>query len=316
MSLELSVVIPVYNEEKNIPLLGERLIKVLESLNRSYEIVFTNDGSSDKSLSQLEELYRQYPKVVRIIDFQANFGQHMAIMAALEHSRGEVVITLDADLQNPPEEIPKLLEKIDAGHDYVGSYRHNRQDTFFRRSISKVINWIREGITDIQMKDQGCMLRAYKRRVIDQVVATKESSTFIPALAYKFSLSPTEVEVNHSSRSFGESKYNLYSLIRLNFDLVTGFSFVPLQLFTILGLCLSALSGLLVVYLMIRRIWIGPEVEGVFTLFAILFFLISFLIVGVGLVGEYIGRIVQSLNQRPRYVIRQIIQDSSPKLPF
>jgi undecaprenyl-phosphate 4-deoxy-4-formamido-L-arabinose transferase len=305
VAMFVSIVIPVYNEEKNLEPLTHRLVEAMRSYN--HEIIFVNDGSQDGTLAILKNLQTQHQSI-RIIDFLGNFGQHMAIMAGFEHVRGDVVVTLDADLQNPPEAIPLLLEKIEAGYDYVGSYRNNRQDSFFRTHISKFINRIRESITDIKMKDQGCMLRAYKRDVVDRIVATQERSTFIPALAYKLSHHRTEIEVMHAARFSGESKYTLYSLIRLNFDLVTGFSLVPLQIFTCLGLSASFLSGLLFLILFIRRIFMGSEAEGVFTLFAFVFFLLSLIIVGLGFIGEYLGRIFLSLSQRPRYVIREIIE--------
>lgn len=306
--IDLSVIIPVYNEAENLNPLFQRLTAALDSLNKSYEIVFTNDGSQDGSLDLLKGFYNTRPDVVRVIDFQGNFGQHMAIMAAFEHARGKTIVTLDADLQNPPEEISKLLEKMNEGFDYVGSYRANRQDNYFRTYVSRFVNWFRESTTDIKMRDQGCMLRAYSRQIVDQIVKSGERSTFIPALAYKFSQNPTEIEVQHDARAAGQSKYNLYRLIRLNFDLITGFSLIPLQLFTIFGMVVSALSGLLVAYLILRRLIIGPEAEGVFTLFAILFFLVSVVITGIGIIGEYLGRIFQALSHRPRFVIRQIIE--------
>ena len=304
----LSIVIPVYNEEENLIPLFDRLWPALEALNRPFEILLTNDGSQDRSFSLLKDFYHQHPKHVRIIDFQGNFGQHMALIAGFEQARGDTIITLDADLQNPPEEISKLLEKMDQGYDYVGSYRLKRHDSLFRTGISKLINKIRDWITPIRMRDQGCMLRAYHKRVINQIIASKERSTFIPALAYQFSASPVEVGIKHEARFAGTSKYSLYKLIRLNFDLITGFSLIPLQFFTIFGLIISGLSGFLVLYMLGRRILLGPEAEGVFTLFAILFLLISVLITGVGLVGEYVGRIFQSVSHRPRFIIKQIIE--------
>ncbi len=248
------------------------------------------------------------PDIIRIVDFQGNFGQHMAIMAAFDHARGAIIVTLDADLQNPPEEIPKLLSKMTEGFDYVGSYRAKRQDNFFRTYVSLFVNWFREITTDIIMRDQGCMLRAYSRQIVDQIIKSEERSTFIPALAYKFALNPTEIEVRHDARAAGTSKYNLYRLIRLNFDLITGFSLIPLQIFTLFGMIVSALSGLLVGYLILRRLILGPEAEGLFTLFGILFFLVSVVITGIGIIGEYLGRIFQTLSQRPRFVVRQVIE--------
>jgi undecaprenyl-phosphate 4-deoxy-4-formamido-L-arabinose transferase len=305
----ISVVIPVYNEQENLEALYSRLIAVMDGTGRSYEIIFTNDGSRDRSGELLKEFHRRRPKQVRVIDFNGNFGQHMAIMAAFERARGDVVVTLDADLQNPPEEIPKLLSACDAGHDVVGGFRKNRQDSLFRTYASKVINGIRAKITHIRMRDQGCMLRAYRKNIVENIVASGETSTFIPALAYSFAANPVEVEVEHAARTAGESKYRLYDLIRLNFDLMTGFSVVPLQVFTLFGMLVSALSLFFVVYLLIRRLIIGPEAEGLFTLFAILYFLVGIGILGLGIIGEYIGRIYKEVRERPRFVVRAIYED-------
>lgn len=304
----ISVVIPVYNEEENLEALFSRLTAVMDNLGKPFEILFTNDGSRDRSGALLKEFHDRRPKQVRVIDFNGNFGQHMAIMSAFERVRGDVIVTLDADLQNPPEEIPKLLAAIEAGHDVVGGYRKNRQDTFFRKYASRIINGIRARITNIRMRDQGCMLRAYQKNIVENIVASKEASTFIPALAHSFAINPGEVEVEHAARAAGESKYRLYDLIRLNFDLMTGFSVVPLQVFTLIGLVVSALSILFVIYLFIRRLIIGPEAEGVFTLFAILFFLVGIGIMGLGIIGEYVGRIHNEVRRRPRFVIRKIYE--------
>ena len=305
----LSVVVPVYNEAENLRDLCTRLISVLDWIGRPYEIIFTNDGSRDDSISILRELHQRFPREIRVIDLNGNFGQHMAIMAAFERVRGEVVVTLDADLQNPPEEIPKLVSAIEAGHDVVGGYRSRRRDNLFRRYTSRLLNFVRERTTHIRMRDQGCMLRAYQRHIVDTMATSGESSTFIPALALSFASNPGEVEVEHMARAAGDSKYRLYDLIRLNFDLMTGFSLVPLQLFTLFGMVVSAMSGLLVAYLLVRRLVVGPEVEGVFTLFAILYFLVGVAIFGLGIAGEYIGRIYLEVRHRPRFVIRQVIEN-------
>lgn len=304
----LSVVVPVYNEADNLEALFARLTAALDRLAKPYEIVFINDGSRDHSLALLREFHRRRPQQVRVIDFNGNFGQHMAIMAAFERVQGEVVVTLDADLQNPPEEIPKLLAAIEAGHDVVGGYRRQRHDTLFRRVASKLINALRHRITGIRMRDHGCMLRAYRRPIVDTLARSRESSTFIPALAVRYAANPTEVEVAHAPRAAGVSKYRLYHLIRLNFDLMTGFSVVPLQLFTLFGMLVAAGSLLFVVFLFVRRLIVGPEAEGVFTLFAILYFLVGVGIFGLGIIGEYVGRIYQEVRRRPRFVIREVIE--------
>ena len=304
----LSIVVPVYNEADNLDALFTRLTKALDAFGKSYEIILINDGSRDKTESILNDLYQKRPDHLRIVHFNGNFGQHMAIMAGFERARGDIVITLDADLQNPPEEIPNLVKAIEAGHDYVGSIRKNRQDTWFRRHASRLNNLIRSKITGIVMTDQGCMLRAYKKHIIDAVVASKESSVYIPALAYSYASSPTEIEVDHSERAAGESKYNLYRLLRLNFDLMTGFSLAPLQAFTLFGMIVSLLSTLFVIYLFVRRLIIGPEAEGMFTLFAIMYFLIGVGLMGLGIVGEYVGRIYKEVRQRPLFIVRETLE--------
>jgi undecaprenyl-phosphate 4-deoxy-4-formamido-L-arabinose transferase len=304
----ISVVIPVYNEELNLPLLFSRLYPVLDGLGKTYEVIFTNDGSADHSLELLKAQFAARPDVTRIIDFNSNYGQHMAIMAAFERVRGSVIVTLDADLQNPPEEIPKLLLLIDIGHDYVGGFRLNRQDSLFRTAASKIINGVRRATTSIEMTDQGCMLRAYKRPIIDAIVRSGANNTFIPALAYSFSGNPTEVGVKHEERYAGVSNYSLYSLIRLNFDLITGFSLVPLQLFTMVSMACAAGSFLLMIWLALRRLILGSEEGGTFTLLGILFFLVSVAMVGMGLIGEYVGRTYQVVRVRQRYFVREIIE--------
>jgi undecaprenyl-phosphate 4-deoxy-4-formamido-L-arabinose transferase len=306
----ISVVIPVYNEAENLEQLYQRLTGTLDKINKSYEIILVNDGSQDDSYDRLNELQKRRPEQMRIIHFNANFGQHMALMAGFEHVKGEIIITLDADLQNPPEEISRLVKLIQEGHDYVGGIRKNRQDTFFRRYASILNNWLRYKMTKIRLTDQGCMLRAYRRSLINLMIASKETSLFIPAQAFSLSNYPTEIEVAHDARKSGESKYNLYRLLRLNFDLMTGFSLFPLQIFTMLGLLISFLSSFFVIYMVLRRIIVGPEAEGVFTLFAIAFFLMGIILMGLGIVGEYIGRIYQEVRQRPRYVIKKIIDES------
>jgi undecaprenyl-phosphate 4-deoxy-4-formamido-L-arabinose transferase len=305
---DISIVIPVYNEELNLPLLFSRLYPVLDGLGRTYEVIFTNDGSADRSLVLLRAQFAARPDVTRIIDFNANYGQHMAVMAAFERVRGKVIVSLDADLQNPPEEIPKLLLLMSVGHDYVGGFRVNRKDSLFRTMASKIINGARRSMTNIEMTDQGCMLRAYSRPIVDAIVRSGANNTFIPALAYSFAGNPTEVGVKHEERHAGVSNYSLYMLIRLNFDLITGFSLAPLQIFTMISMACAAGSFLLMIVLALRRLILGPEEGGTFTLLGILFFLVSVMMVGIGLIGEYVGRTYQVVRVRQRYFVREIIE--------
>lgn len=307
---QLSVVIPVYNEEPGLAELFARLYPALDKLGISYEIVFINDGSSDRSAALLRTQFQARPDVTRVVLFSGNFGQHMAIMAGFEKCRGERIVTLDADLQNPPEEIGSLMAAMDEGFDYIGTIRKARQDSWWRRSASKAMNGLRERITNIKMTDQGCMLRAYSRDIISAINLTRDTSTYIPALAYSFAQRPTEIEVAHEERFAGESKYSLYSLIQLNFDLMTGFSTKPLQVFSLIGILISLLSIAFVVFLAIRRMVVGPEAEGVFTLFGIAFFLIGITLFGIGLLGEYVGRIYEQVRERPRFMIQAVLEKS------
>jgi undecaprenyl-phosphate 4-deoxy-4-formamido-L-arabinose transferase len=312
MHPELSVVIPVYNEEAGLASLYARLYPALDKLAErgiTYEIVFVNDGSRDRSAEILADQFRLRPDVTRAVLFNGNYGQHMAILAGFQASRGDIVVTLDADLQNPPEEIGALVDKMREGYDYVGSIRRKRQDAAWRTYLSKAMNRIREKITRIKITDQGNMLRAYGRNVINLINQCTEVNTFVPALAYTFARKPTEIVVEHEERSAGESKYSFYSLIRLNFDLMTGFSIMPLQLFSMMGMVLSGLSGGLVVLLLIRRFLLGAEAEGLFTLFAIAFFMMGVILFGIGLLGEYVGRIYQQVQGRPRFVVQTILEN-------
>lgn len=311
----LSVVIPVYNEEAVLPTLFARLYPALDALGISFEVVFINDGSSDRSVALLRQQFGERPRETRVILFHANFGQHSAVMAGLAYARGAYIVTLDADLQNPPEEIGKLVTKLDEGYDYVGTVRQQRQDSLFRRSFSKVINKVREWITPVRITDQGCMMRGYSRSVVTALNQTREVNTFIPALASLYAMKPIEVPIAHEERFAGRSKYSLYSLIRLNFDLITGFSVVPLQLFSMTGMAVSALSAVFFVVIIVRRILFGSEAEGLFTLFGIVFFLIGVALFGIGLLGEYVGRIYAQVRERPRYIVEAILEQGEGDTP-
>ena len=239
-------------------------------------------------------------------------------MAGFERVRGEIVVTLDADLQNPPEEIGKLLAAMDAGHDYVGSIREKREDSWWRTFASKLMNRLRERITHIKMTDQGCMLRAYSRDVIDAIASCSEVNTFIPALAYTFAHNPTEVSVKHEERAAGESKYSFYQLIRLNFDLITGFSVVPLQIFSFFGMVVAIGSAITYLVVIIQRVLRGGWSEGLQTIWdrdILEFFLIGVVVFGLGLLGEYVGRIYQQVRERPRYVIRAVLERGGEPAP-
>jgi undecaprenyl-phosphate 4-deoxy-4-formamido-L-arabinose transferase len=314
--MNLSVVIPVYNEEAGLATLFARLYPALDALGIPYEVIFVNDGSRDRSAALLREQFARRPDVTRVVLLNGNFGQHMAILAGFERVRGERVVTLDADLQNPPEEIAKLLAKMDEGqgHDYVGGVRRTRHDSMLRRWLSRIMNRVRERITHIRMTDQGCMLRAYSRDIVEAINACREASTFIPALAYTFARSPAEIDVAHEERAAGVSKYPFYRLMRLNFDLITGFSLVPLQLFSFFGILVSIGSVLLYFVIMTKRIVEGAPLDTLRTFWdrdILQFFLTGIMLFGLGLIGEYVGRIYQQVRNRPRYLVQAVLEKNT-----
>ncbi|MBI3786505.1 MAG: glycosyltransferase [Deltaproteobacteria bacterium] len=302
---DISVVIPVFNEAANIDMLHQRLSATLQQIERRYEIWYVDDGSSDASLERLRQIAEQDSNV-GVIELTRNFGQHAAVLAGFAAASGAIVVTLDADLQNPPEEIPKLLAKIDEGYEVVGGWREERQDPVFRKAASKLINEMTSLAVGVKMKDYGCMLRAYRSGIVRQIVDCDERSSFIPALANSLAKRSAEIEVGHADRFSGSSKYGLLKLLRLSFDLITGFSLLPIQLMSLTGILVAVAGVGFGVFLLIRRLLVGPEVEGVFTLFAILFVFIGILILAVGLVGEYVGRIYLEVRRRPTYRIRAI----------
>jgi undecaprenyl-phosphate 4-deoxy-4-formamido-L-arabinose transferase len=304
----LSVIVPVYNESQVLPALFARLYATLDGLGHPCEVIFVDDGSRDDSIDQLRRQFHRRPEMTRVVLFASNAGQHMAILAGFQLARGRYIVTLDADLQNPPEEIGKVLAALEGGADYVGTIRMHRQDSWWRRGLSRLLNRVREKTTRIRISDQGCMLRGFARNVVDAVNQCTETSTFVPALAYLFARHPEEIEVAHAAREHGQSKYSLYRLIRLNFDLMTGFSLAPLVFFTLSGMLISVASLGFVVFLALRRLILGPEAEGLFTLFGIVFFLIGVLLFGLGVVGEYVGRIYVQVRARPRFIISAVLE--------
>ena len=302
--VDISVLVPILNEEESLGELNERLGAVLSSTGRSYEIIYINDGSTDRT-QEMIEAFRLADSRVKVIEFNRNYGQHMALFAGFERAAGKVIVTIDADLQNPPEEIPRLIEKADEDYDVVATYRRGRQDSVFRRWPSWIVNKITSRLVGAKLRDYGCMLRAYSRDVIDSINLCQESSSFIPALANTYARKFIEIEVGHVERKKGVSKYGLFRLLRLNFDLMTGFSLMPIQSISILGVVIALLGLIFALYLLVRRLVVGPESEGLFTLFAVLFFFVGIQIFALGIIGEYIGRIFQEVRRRPRFIVKK-----------
>lgn len=213
----ISVIIPVYNEAQSLPALFARLFPVMKRIK--HEIIFINDGSIDNSLDILQTEQKNNP-CMRVIDMHGNYGQHKAIMKGFEKAEGELIITMDADLQNPPEEIPRIIEQYEHGHDVTGTIRMKRHDTFFRKTASRIVNRITNIITGFNIHDYGCMLRGYSREIVKGILGYKDADIFIPALAQRLADNPVEIEISHSEREYGESKYNLHKLIKLFMSLM------------------------------------------------------------------------------------------------
>jgi undecaprenyl-phosphate 4-deoxy-4-formamido-L-arabinose transferase len=300
----VSILIPVLNEEESLLELNNRLQDTLKGIRKPYEIIYINDGSTDTTEALLEGFHTD-DKRVKVIELNRNYGQHMALFAGFEFAKGEIVITIDADLQNPPEEIPKLIEKAEEGYEVVATYRKKRKDSLFRKLPSYIVNKITAKLVGVKLRDYGCMLRAYRKNIINYMNMCPESSSFIPALANTFAKKITEIEVAHEERKKGTTKYSLFKLWRLNFDLMTSFSLWPIQIISTLGIAIAAVGLLFALFLFVRRLFIGPEGEGVFTLFGILFFFIGIQILALGIIGEYIGRIYQEVRRRPRFIIKK-----------
>jgi undecaprenyl-phosphate 4-deoxy-4-formamido-L-arabinose transferase len=303
-SIDVSVLVPVLNEEESLEELNRRLEASLGSTGKTYEVLYINDGSTDGTQAMLEG-FREKNRRVKIIEFNRNYGQHMALFAGFARAAGRIVITIDADLQNPPEEIPRLVEKAEEGYDVVATRRKGRQDSILRRWPSWLMNKYMGYFVGVKLRDYGCMLRAYSRSVVDSINLCQESSSYVPALANTYARRIIEIDVGHDERKKGVSKYGLFKLLRLNFDFMTGFSLLPIQYISIIGLFI-ALAGLaFALFLFLRRLIVGPESEGLFTLFAVLFFFIGVQIFALGVIGEYIGRIFSEVRRRPRFIVKR-----------
>jgi undecaprenyl-phosphate 4-deoxy-4-formamido-L-arabinose transferase len=303
----ISVVVPVYNEEENLSPLLDRLQAALRTTGMSFEIVFVDDGSRDGSLEVLKGFVGR--EGVRVLELTRNYGQHSAIISGFSVVRGDIVVTIDADLQNPPEDIPALVRTmVEGDYEVVGTVREARKDTIFRKLPSRIVNAMTRKITGIRMSDWGCMLRAYRREVVDRMVDSQEYSTFIPALATLFAKRMTEIPVGHEERHAGRSNYNLWKLMNLQFDLLTSFSEFPLRVLMYIGTGMAFLGVAFGFFLVAMRLIHGPgwAAEGIFTLFAVLFFFMGMLFFALGIMGQYIGRIYHEVRKRPRFTIRKL----------
>ncbi len=296
---EFSVVIPVFNESACLDELITRCLAACRATGKTFELILIDDGSRDGSTEMIKEAAEKHSEVLGVL-LNRNYGQHAAIFAGFRQSHGRMVVTLDADLQNPPEEIPRLLEEINKGFDVVGTVRMNRRDSFFRKTASAMINRAVRRATGVMMHDYGCMLRAYRRHIVNAMLQCREHSTFIPILANSFAKKTTEIPVGHAERVTGQSKYSIYKLISLQYDLLTSMSTFPLRLLSLLGTVFAAFGIGFGVFLIVMRLAYGAvwAAEGVFTLFAAQFVLVGALFLALGILGEYIGRIYHDVRSR------------------
>jgi undecaprenyl-phosphate 4-deoxy-4-formamido-L-arabinose transferase len=301
----VDLVIPVYNEEATLPRLFERLDADLEPLGIPWRAIFVDDGSRDRSWPLLEEAARRDRRFTAI-RLARNFGQHAAVFAGFSRCTADAVVTLDADLQNPPGEIPRLVAALDEGADVVGGWRAQRHDSPFRRLASRVMNRLISRATGVALRDYGCMLRAYRIEIVRMMRDSGEVSSFIPALAHCFTDRVVEVPVAHSERLEGGSRYSIFGLFSLLLDLLTGFSMFSLRALSAFGIAMALLGVALGALIVVLRLALGSDwaAEGVFTLFAVLFAFVGAQFVALGILGEYLGRVYDQVRQRPRFVVR------------
>jgi undecaprenyl-phosphate 4-deoxy-4-formamido-L-arabinose transferase len=307
----LSVVVPVFNEQESLNELYSRINKALEEY-RDTEIVFVDDGSSDSSLDILKKFSVDDNKV-RVVSLYRNFGQHAALMAGFKDSYGKIIVTLDADLQNPPEEIPKLVSKIEDGFDVVAGKRLDRKDRFMRIVVSVIMNKIISVLTGVKHTDYGCMLRAYRRPIINCLLDYGEKSVYIPAFTSWLSSNIIEVPVKHESRAFGVSKYNLLKFCSQSFDLITAYTLLPIQLLSFIGIGFSAIGIFLACYLISVRLYFGTPSPLTIFISALLFFS-GIIIFSIGVICEYIVRVYRETRKQPLYIIKEVFSKESEKI--
>ena len=307
----ISVVIPIKDEEKSIAALIERLQNALSPLGRSWEIVAVDDGSKDGTFGVLEELLARVPEL-KVVRLRTNFGQTAALAAGIAHSQGEIVITIDADLQNDPADIPRLIARIEEGYDVVSGWRRKRKDPFLSRRLpSRIANWVISQITGVHLHDYGCTLKAYRREVIDNIELYGEMHRFIPALASWVGAEISEIEVGHEARRYGRSKYGISRTIRVILDLVTvrfllSYSTRPIHIFGLVGMISGFFGFLLSMIVVIQRQFCQISADRPMLLLAVLLILLGFNFISMGLLGELQVRTYHESQGKPIYVVREI----------
>jgi glycosyltransferase involved in cell wall biosynthesis len=311
---ELSLIIPVYNEEENLPILMEAICLSLQPLNREWEVIFVDDGSTDRGLDVLKRLVENDPEHVRVLVFRRNFGQTAAIAAGIDHSRGSIIVLLDADMQNDPADIPILLAKLDEGYDLVSGWRKDRKDNRLTRTIpSNMANGLISRVTGVHLHDYGCTLKAYRRDSLEGFRLYGEMHRFIPVFAHSIGARITELPVRHHPRKFGKAKYGLERTIKVVLDLFTvkfllDYSHKPMRIFGGAGVLLMFGSGILLSYLFIRKVFEGISILGspLFQL-GVMFFILGFQSILMGLIAELLARTYHESQKKPTYTIRNIL---------
>jgi glycosyltransferase involved in cell wall biosynthesis len=311
---ELSLVVPVYNEEENLPLLIEAICASLQPLNRDWEVIFVDDGSTDRSLDALKRLVEADPEHVRAVIFRRNFGQTAAIAAGIDHSRGSIIILLDADMQNDPADIPMLLDKLDEGYDLVSGWRKDRQDNRLTRTIpSNIANGLISRVTGVHLHDYGCTLKAYRRDALEGFRLYGEMHRFIPVFAHSVGAKITELPVHHHARKFGKAKYGLERTVKVILDLFTvkfllDYSHKPMRLFGGAGITLMFFSFIMLLALFIRKLLEGVPIltSPIFSL-GVMFFILGFQSILMGLIAELLARTYHESQKKPTYTVRQIL---------
>jgi len=311
-----SIIVPVYEEEENIPILHERVTKAMEMADVSYEVVYVDDGSRDGSYAALLEVSNNDPRVT-VVQFRRNFGQTAALAAGIDNSNGEIVVFMDADLQNDPEDIPRLLEKIDEGYDVVSGWRVNRQDAALSRKLpSKIANGLISWATGVRLHDYGCTLKAYRREVIEHINLYGEMHRFIPAHAAWVGASIAELPVQHHARMYGKSKYGLARTLKVVLDLLTvkflgSYSTKPIYIFGGLGMSAILLSVLTISAALVNKFINGVSlIQSPLLLLSALMFIVGVQLIMMGLLAEIGVRTYHESQAKPTYVVRRVVRRS------
>jgi len=310
-SPEISIVVPVYNEEATLEVLYAEIVAAMEGYGHRFEIVAVDDGSRDGSFEVLKRLQGRDPRL-RVIRLARNFGQNPAMYAGFAHVQGRTVVTIDADLQNPPAEIPKLLEKLAEGHDIVQGWREGRQDSFFRRTVSRLINGLVSFLLQVKVHDLGCGMKAYRREVIERLSMASHRSRYLPAEAAWLGADLAEVKVAHRPRSGGDSKYGILSLVSVNFDMLASISSLPVRVIGMIGLLFSLAGFAMGARVAYVRLAYG-DFQQLTSVIAIFFVLAGVQMGCTGIMCGYISRIYTEVQARPYYIVGEVLGDGDKR---